>query len=76
VISDGVRDFNFAFNKEFYTNTRPGTRHISDIRLQGGHNNNKMEMLNCEVRDREKVIILRLSFSLNLDLFAGPVSIV
>jgi transposase-like protein len=56
LISDGARNFNDAFNKEFYTNTNPRTRHISHIRLQGDHNNNKMERLNGEVRDREKVM--------------------
>jgi len=34
----------------------PRTRHIKHIRLQGDHNNNKMERLNGEVRDREKVM--------------------
>jgi transposase-like protein len=56
LISDGARNFNDAFNKEFYTNTKPRTRHIRHIRLQGDHNNNKMERLNGEVRDREKVM--------------------
>lgn len=56
LISDGARNFNDAFNKEFYTNTNPRTRHIRHIRLQGDHNNNKMERFNGEVRDREKVM--------------------
>jgi putative transposase len=56
LISDGARNFNDSFNKEFYTNTTPRTRHISHIRLQGDHNNNKMERFNGEVRDREKVM--------------------
>ena len=47
MISDGVRNFGEAFNREFYT-TIPRTRHISHIRLQGDHNNNG------EVRDRDK----------------------
>ena len=34
----------------------PRTRHISHIRLQGDRNNNKMERLNGEVRDRVKVM--------------------
>ena len=38
---------------EFYTNTNPKTRHIRHIRLQGDHNNNKMERFNADVRDRE-----------------------
>ena len=56
MISDGAPNFNDAFNKEFYTNTNPKTRHICHIRLQGDHNNNKMERFNGEVRDREKVM--------------------
>ena len=46
LISDGARNFNDSFKREFYTNTKPRTRHISHIRLQGDHNNNKMERLN------------------------------
>ncbi|MGA9171328.1 MAG: DDE-type integrase/transposase/recombinase [Nitrososphaeraceae archaeon] len=56
LISDGAPNFNDAFKKEFYTNTNPRTRHIRHIRLQGDHNNNKMERFNGEVRDREKVM--------------------
>jgi putative transposase len=56
LISDGAPNFNDAFNKEFYTNTNPRTRHIRHIRLQGDHNNNKMERFNGEVRDREKTM--------------------
>jgi transposase-like protein len=56
LISDGAPNFNDAFKKEFHTNTNPRTRHIKHIRLQGDHNNNKMERFNGEVRDREKVM--------------------
>ena len=56
LISDGAPNFNDAFKKEFYTNTNPKTRHIKHVRLQGDHNNNKMERFNGEVRDREKVM--------------------
>ena len=55
LISDGAPNFSIAFNKEFYTNYKPRTRHIRHIRLQGDINNNKMERFNGEVRDREKV---------------------
>jgi hypothetical protein len=41
---------------EFFTRRLPRSRHIGHIRLQGDHNNNKMERLNGEVRDREKVM--------------------
>ena len=55
LISDGAPNFNDAFNKEFYTNRFPRARHIRHIRLQGDHNNNKVERMNGEVRDREKI---------------------
>ena len=32
------------------------SRHINHIRLQGGHNNNKMERMNGEIRDRDMTI--------------------
>jgi putative transposase len=53
LISDGVANFNQAFNKEFWTIKNPRIRHICYIRLQGDHNNNKMESLNGEIRDRK-----------------------
>ncbi|MBV9176920.1 MAG: DDE-type integrase/transposase/recombinase [Nitrososphaeraceae archaeon] len=56
LISDGARNFNEGFKKEFFTVSNPRTRHIKHIRLQGDHNNNKMERFNGEVRDREKVM--------------------
>jgi len=56
LISDGARNFNEAFNKEFWTTKNPRTIHIRHIRMQGDHNNNKMERFNGEVRDREKVM--------------------
>jgi hypothetical protein len=55
LISDGGPNFHQAFNKEFWTRKNRKTNHISHIRLQGDHNNNKMERLNGEIRDREKV---------------------
>lgn len=56
LISDGAPNFNEAFNREFYTKKNPKTRHIRHIRLQGDHNNNKMERFNGEIRDREKTM--------------------
>jgi len=56
IISDGAPNFHTAYNKEFYTRRNPRTRHIAHIRLQGDHNNNKMERMNGEVRDREKTM--------------------
>jgi putative transposase len=57
LISDGAPNFHTAFNRELYTNKWPRTRHINHIRLQGDHNNNKMERMNGEIRDREKTMI-------------------
>jgi putative transposase len=56
MIPDGAANFHDAFNKEFFTTANPRTIHISHTRLQGDYNNNKMERMNGEVRDREKVM--------------------
>ncbi len=56
LITDGAANFSSAFKKEFYAINNPRTRDISHIRLQGDHNNKKMERLNGEVHDREKVM--------------------
>jgi transposase-like protein len=56
LISDGAPNFHTAFNKELNPNRFPRTRRINHIRLQGDHNNNKMERMNGEVRDREKTM--------------------
>jgi hypothetical protein len=53
IISDGAPNFHDAYNKEFDTMKKLRTRHISHIRLQGDHNNNKMERMNGEIRNRE-----------------------
>ena len=43
--------------KEFYTMSKATrTEYIHSIRIQGDRNNNKMERLNGEIRDREKVM--------------------
>jgi transposase-like protein len=57
LVSDGAANFHEAYLKEFYTSkleTRP--EHIRHIRLAGDYNNNKMERMNGEIRDREKVM--------------------
>ena len=55
LISDGAENFNSAFKKEFYSNKKD-SRHISHIHFKGDKNNNKMERMNGETRDREKVM--------------------
>jgi putative transposase len=54
LISGGAPNFHDAF--KFATHRLPTTRHIRHIRIQGDHNNSKMELMNGEVRDREKVM--------------------
>jgi transposase-like protein len=56
LITDGARNFAEAFTKEFYTREKPQSRHIRNITFKGQRNNNKMERLNGEFRDREKVV--------------------
>ena len=56
LITDGLRSYHDAWLKEFRTNKQiDSTVHIRQITLAGHHNNNKMERLNGEIRDREKV---------------------
>src|SRR5919197_328094 len=54
--SDGARNFHNAYRKEFFTPKNPRTKYIQQIRLQGDKDNNKMERMNEEVRDREKTM--------------------
>lgn len=57
LITDGARNFHQAYMAEYWT--RPiedRTVHISHIHFKGDMNNNKMERLNGEIRDREKTM--------------------
>jgi transposase-like protein len=57
LITDGAPNFHEAFNDEFYTAklaNRP--EHIREIRMNGQVHNNKMERMNGEIRDRERVM--------------------
>jgi len=57
LITDGLPSYREAYLKEYYTHTlTTRTEHIHSIRISGDHNNNKMERLNGEIRDREKVM--------------------
>lgn len=56
LITDGARNFFDAYKREFYTNTKPQTKHIRHVHFKGDINNNKMERMNGEIRDREKVM--------------------
>lgn len=56
LISDGAFNFGIASVKEWYSHKEGKVEHIRDIRLDGTVHNNKMERLNGEIRDREKVM--------------------
>jgi transposase-like protein len=57
LITDGAPNFHQAFRKEFADMRRYyNPQHIQEIRMNGGIHNNKMERLNGEIRDREKVM--------------------
>jgi transposase-like protein len=57
LITDGLPAYHQAYMKEYQTNsTATTTHHIRKITLTGEQNNNKMERLNGEIRDREKVM--------------------
>ncbi len=57
VITDGLPAYQKAVTKEFWTMKKETrTKHIRHIHLAGDMNNNKMERLNGEIRDREKVM--------------------
>ena len=56
LITDGLRSYRDAWLKEFRTSRQvDSTVHIREITFKGKHNNNKMERMNGEIRDREKV---------------------
>jgi hypothetical protein len=57
LVSDGAPNFHEAYMKEFWTqNLDTRTEHIRHIKLSSGQrHNNKMERMNGEIRDREKV---------------------
>jgi len=54
--TDGLTSYHDAFNREFYTMRKPRSVHIRHISIKGDHNNNLMERINGEIRDREKVM--------------------
>jgi Transposase and inactivated derivatives len=56
LITDGLPAYRDAFDKEYFSLKNPRPKHQYTIRISGDMNNNKMERLNGEVRDREKVM--------------------
>jgi len=57
LITDGLPAYHDAYKKEFWTMKKETrTEHIRHIMIRGDHNNNKMERMNGEIRDREKTM--------------------
>jgi len=56
LITDGAPNFHDAYMRELRTNLYDSSKHIKEIRMSGTVHNNKMERMNGEVRDREKVM--------------------
>jgi len=57
LITDGAFNFHSAYKHEFRRENEALTiQHVRHIRMQGDHNNNRMERFNGEIRDREKVM--------------------
>lgn len=56
IITDGLPAYHDAYKKAFWTTKNPRTEHVNAIKLSGDRNNNKMERLNGEIRDREKTM--------------------
>jgi transposase-like protein len=56
LITDGALNYAEAFKKEYRTLKGPRSVHIPHVRFDGDRNNNKMERMNGEIRDREKIM--------------------
>jgi len=57
LITDGLHAYHLAWKRELHTFRRPQAKHIEHATWRGQANDNrKMERLNGEIRDREKVM--------------------
>ncbi|WP_299291243.1 DDE-type integrase/transposase/recombinase [Nitrosopumilus sp.] len=57
LISDGAKNFAQAHTKEWYSRYKKDQSiHIRHVHFKNDMNNNKMERLNGEIRDREKIM--------------------
>ena len=57
IITDGAFNFESAFRSAFPRESKAlVVQHIRHVRMSGDKNNNRMERLNGEIRDREKVM--------------------
>lgn len=55
LITDGLQAYHQAYQREFRT-LKNDTVHLRSVHVHGDKNNNRMERLNGEFRDREKVM--------------------
>ncbi len=57
LITDGAFNFSSAYEKAFWRENKAlMIQHVRHVRMSGDNNNNKMERMNGEIRDREKVM--------------------
>ncbi len=57
LITDGLKAYHDAYKRMWWTHSLENrTHHIRHISMKGNRNNNKMERMNGEIRDREKVM--------------------
>ncbi len=57
LITDGAFNFNSAYRRAFWREEKAlMIQHVRHVRMSGDLNNNKMERMNGEIRDREKVM--------------------
>jgi hypothetical protein len=57
IITDGAFNFHSTFETAYYRENKAlAIEHIRHVRMSGDKNNNRMERLNGEIRDREKVM--------------------
>ena len=57
LITDGAFNFNSAFRRAFWRESKSlAIRYEHHVRFQGDLNNEKMERMNGEIMDREKVV--------------------
>lgn len=55
--TDGAFNFHVAYKNAFWRENKAlAIQHIRHVRMSGDKNNNRMERLNGEIRDREKVM--------------------
>ena len=56
VVTDGLRSYQRAFKKEFFTLRNPRTKHIRNVGFRDKTNNNKIERFHGTFRERDKVM--------------------